>query len=187
MLRVTPLPTGRVRIHASQVQPRSEGRARVVRTISDRRWTDWLPAWSWAIEHPEGLIVVDAGVIAGFSAPWWDVYHRVALQIDVKPEDDLLARLREHGFDPADVRRHVATHLHIDHVGRLGALPSAEVVLSEPEWQGGGASPPRVGAGRLRAPRRVSASSCPREPPAGAPVPSGSATRPRSRSRPCTG
>jgi glyoxylase-like metal-dependent hydrolase (beta-lactamase superfamily II) len=145
MLRVTPLPTGRVRIHASQVQPRSEGRARVVRTISDRRWTDWLPAWSWAIEHPEGLIVVDAGVIAGFSAPWWDVYHRVALQIDVKPEDDLLARLREHGFDPADVRRHVATHLHIDHVGRLGALPSAEVVLSEPEWQAATSS-----TGRLR-------------------------------------
>jgi glyoxylase-like metal-dependent hydrolase (beta-lactamase superfamily II) len=133
-LPVTPLQTGRVRIHASQVEPRSESRARVLQTIFDRRWTDWLPAWSWAIEHPDGLIVVDAGVIPDFRAPWWDVYHRVALQMDVPPEDHLLARLRAHGYDPADVRWHVATHLHIDHVGALGALPAAEVVLAKPEW-----------------------------------------------------
>jgi N-acyl homoserine lactone hydrolase len=135
MTRVTPLLTGRVRIHAAQVEPRREGMTRVAQTVFGREWTDWLPAWSWAIEHPDGLIVVDAGVIAGFVAPWWDVYHRVAIQIDMRPEDDLLARLREHGYDPADVRTHVATHLHIDHVGRLGALPAAEVVLSEREWR----------------------------------------------------
>jgi N-acyl homoserine lactone hydrolase len=134
MLRVTPLLTGRVRIHARQVEPRSDGPTRVLRTVFGRDWTDWLPAWSWAIEHPEGLVVVDAGVIPDFVAPWWDVYHRVALQADVRPEDHLLARLREAGLDAADVRWHVATHLHIDHVGALGALPAAEVVLSQPEW-----------------------------------------------------
>ena len=26
-----------------------------------REWADWMPVYAWAIEHPEGVIVVDTG------------------------------------------------------------------------------------------------------------------------------
>ena len=132
---VIPLLTGRVAIHLLQLRGRGRGRIRLPLTLLDRRWTGWLPVWSWAIRHPAGTIVVDSGISASWRAPWWDAYGRLAVRFRVAAEDDLAARLREHGIDPAGIRWHVFTHLHVDHVGALGCLPSAEVVVSEAAWR----------------------------------------------------
>ena len=43
-------------------------------------------------------------------------------------------RLGEAGLDPADVRHHVFTHLHVDHVG-AGPLPGARVTVQATEWR----------------------------------------------------
>lgn len=144
-MRIVPLLTGRVAIHLAQLRGRGRGPFRVVRTLANRRWSDWLPVWSWAVEHPEGTIVVDAGVDPAWTAPWWDAYGRFALRARVGEEDGLDARLREHGIDPASVARHVFTHLHVDHVGAFGLLPGAEVVVCAREWQAA-----RSRTGRLR-------------------------------------
>jgi glyoxylase-like metal-dependent hydrolase (beta-lactamase superfamily II) len=133
-VRIVPLLTGRVAIHRSQLHGRSAAPVNLVRTLADPRWSDWLPVWSWAIEHPEGTIVVDAGMDAAWQAPWWDAYARFALRARVGAQDALAERLREHGIDPAAVTRHVFTHLHIDHVGAFGTLPNAEVVVGAAEW-----------------------------------------------------
>jgi hypothetical protein len=29
--------------------------------LLDPRWCDWMPVYSWIIEHPEGTIVIDTG------------------------------------------------------------------------------------------------------------------------------
>ena len=47
---------------------RSRGR-RLLHTILDREWTERLPIYAFAIEHPEGVIVVDTGEAARASAP----------------------------------------------------------------------------------------------------------------------
>ena len=96
------------------------------------------------------MVVVDAGQAPDFAAPWWDVYTRTAVRFHVAPEDALPARLREAGLDPDDVRLHVLTHLHVDHVGFAGALPAARLVCTAEE----AAAAARPGA-RLRGYIRV--------------------------------
>lgn len=134
-VRIHALQTGRVRIHRKQAEPTARGPLRIAATMADREWTDWLPCFSWAIEHPEGTIVVDAGVEPGHVAADWDVFERLSTRWDVEPEDALTARVAEAGLDAGAVRLHVVTHLHVDHVGGVGTLPGAEVVVGADEWR----------------------------------------------------
>jgi glyoxylase-like metal-dependent hydrolase (beta-lactamase superfamily II) len=144
VVRIHVLDTGRVKIHRRQVDPFPRLRLRLLATLADRDWTGWLPVWSFAVEHPDGLVVIDAGQDPAFVAPWWDVYLQLAARFDASEADGLGARLRHAGLDPAAVRYHVFTHLHVDHVG-AGPLPGAQVVLNAAEWQAASAR-----AGRLR-------------------------------------
>jgi N-acyl homoserine lactone hydrolase len=138
------LDTGRVNIHRRQVEPHARDRVRLLATLADRQWTGWLSVWSFAIEHPDGLVVVDAGQDPDFVSPRWDVYLRLAVRFDVAQSDRLEARLRDAGLDPDAARYHVFTHLHVDHVG-AGPLPGARVVLGASEWRAATAR-----GGRLR-------------------------------------
>lgn len=134
VIKVHILDTGRVQIHYRQVEPHPRDALRIPATLIDRRWTDWLAIWSFAIEHPDGLVVVDAGQDPDHTTPWWDVFTRVATRFDATDADRLDVRLREAGLDPGAVRLHVFTHLHIDHVG-AGTLPGATPVIHADEWR----------------------------------------------------
>ena len=132
-LRVVALPTGRVQVHPRQTRAVGPDALRPLAVVVERGFTEPLPVLSWAVVHPDGVIVVDAGQAPDFAAPWWDVYTRTAVRFHVAPEDALPARLREAGLDPGDVRLHVLTHLHVDHVGFAGALPAARLVCTAEE------------------------------------------------------
>ena len=134
MIRVHALDTGRVKLHPRQTHPPSRDSLRLVATLLDRRWTDWLAIWTFAIEHPEGTVVVDAGQDPDYRTPAWDLYGKTAVEFEVGEADRLETRLREVGVDPASVRNHVFTHLHVDHVG-AGCLPGATAVVHEDEWR----------------------------------------------------
>ncbi len=134
MIRVHALDTGRVKLHPRQTHPPSRDSLRLVATLLDRRWTDWLAIWTFAIEHPEGTVVVDAGQDPDYRTPAWDLYGRTAVEFEVGEADRLETRLREVGVDPTSVRNHVFTHLHVDHVG-AGCLPGATAVVHEEEWR----------------------------------------------------
>lgn len=89
-------------------------------------WTGPLPVLAWAIEHDEGVIVVDTGERAGVrDAPY--------ARFEVAPEEEIGPGLRAIGIDPGDVHTVVLTHLHGDHMDGVGALPNARVLLSEAE------------------------------------------------------
>ena len=136
MIRVHALDTGRVKLHPRQLNPHPRDSLRLVATLFDRGWTDWLSIWSFAIEHPEGNVVVDAGQDPDFVTPRWDLYGRTAVKFEAGEADRLTTRLREAGIEPASVRHHVFTHLHVDHVG-AGTLPGAEAILQAEEWRVG--------------------------------------------------
>lgn len=135
-MRVHAIQTGRVRIKASQVVGRGHGLKRRLAPLIDSEWSAWLPTLAYAIEHRDGVILVDAGAsAANKNLPRWHPYFRNALRFDIEPDEEAGPQLRAIGIGSSDVRRVVLTHLHIDHDGGLAAFPASEILVSPPELQ----------------------------------------------------
>lgn len=90
----------------------------------------------WLIESNEGLILVDTGVGTDDLADvtgrlGWKFKHVVRPVLD--PACTAIAQVRALGFDPADVRHIIPTHLDLDHAGGLPDFPDANVHVFELE------------------------------------------------------
>ena len=145
-MRVHAIQTGRVRIKASQIVGRGHGLRRRVAPLIDKEWADWAPTLAYAIEHRDGVILVDTGASAGLMRlPRWHPYFRFAVRFDIEPEQEAGPQLKALGVGASDVRRVVMTHLHIDHDGGLGAFPASEILVNRGELKRASGM-----AGRLR-------------------------------------
>lgn len=105
---------------------RGGGPAALLRRRKDFEW----PVLSFVVEHPEGLLAIDAGLAAGVHVP------RLQRRFAPVPTDgphDVGASLRDRGLDVADVRWLVITHLDWDHAGGLATFPNAEILVHRPE------------------------------------------------------
>ena len=136
-MRIHAIQTGRVRIKRRQLAPVAAGMRRRLDTLRDREWSDWLPILAWAIEHPDGTIVVDTGESARVNEPGylprWHPYYRFGVRFEIAPEDELGPQLERVGIDPAGVRTVVLTHLHHDHTDGLRHVPNARVLVTARE------------------------------------------------------
>ena len=132
--RVSVISTGSVRIRPQHVQ--SDGTPLVWWLNTSRRWTAPRPINVYVIEHESGLILFDTGqdrrsildpgyFPGGFAG---HLYRRLAT-FDIPPEATLTRRLERLGYDIGDVRIAILSHLHQDHIGGLGELPSSARVL----------------------------------------------------------
>jgi glyoxylase-like metal-dependent hydrolase (beta-lactamase superfamily II) len=105
--------------------------------LRDSEWTEWLPIYSWLIDHPEGPILVDTGETSRTSDPSyfprWHPYYRWAVEMDVPPEAEIGPQLRGLGVEPGTVPKVLLTHLHTDHAGGLHHFPNAEIYASREE------------------------------------------------------
>jgi glyoxylase-like metal-dependent hydrolase (beta-lactamase superfamily II) len=148
-MRIHAISTGTVQVTSRQRRGSGPGPLRPLLTMADRSFTDPLPIWAWAIEHPEGVIVVDTGETARVMEPgWfprWHPYFHTAVKFDVRPEQEIGPQLRERGIEPGDVRKVVLTHMHTDHSGGLAHFPDAEILVSRREMDVAGGT-----MGRLR-------------------------------------
>lgn len=138
-MRLHRIQTGSVRLKANQVR-RSRGRVpSIAGVLFGREWSEWLPIYAWAIEHPDGVIVVDTGEIARTADPGYlpscHPYCRLAVEFDVSPDDEIGPRLRELGIGPeTDVQTVVMTHLHADHAGGLHPFRNSEILINRMEF-----------------------------------------------------
>jgi len=144
-MRIHAFRTGTVVVRTRQVVGVGHGTRRRLGTLLDRTWAEPLPIHAFAIEHPEGVIVVDTGQTSRATGrgylPGWHPYFRFAVRFHVAPEEEIAPQLERAGIPARDVRRVVLTHLHDDHAGGLHHFPGAEFLVSRTEL--------RVASGRL--------------------------------------
>ena len=136
-MKIHAIQTGTVAITTKWREGVGHGRRRLVNTLLDREWTEPLPIYAFAIEHPEGVIVVDTGETARVSEPGyfprWQPFFRFAVRERVEPEQEIGPQLEALGIRPSDVRLVVMSHLHTDHAGGLHRFPNNEILVSRAE------------------------------------------------------
>jgi len=137
-LVIHPIRTGWVQIKSRHVQSRWDARpVRALDVLADRTWSPRLPIGCWAIEHPEGLIMVDTGESSlandpGYQ-PRWHPFMRFCERRWVAPEEEVGPQLHRLALEPGSARWAVTTHMHGDHAGGIAWFKDAEVVMSETE------------------------------------------------------
>ena len=133
-MRVHAIETGRVKIKTSQVLGRGHGLRRRLAPLTDPQWSPWLPTLAYAIEHPDGVTLIDTGASVSLKRlPRWHPYFRFAVRFDIEAEEEAGPQLRALGIGPRDVKRVVLTHLHIDHDGGLAAFSNSEILAAPGE------------------------------------------------------
>lgn len=138
-MRVHAINTGIMTIKNSYYD--AKGRLRVLRFTSallDPAFCD-VPVYVWAIEHPEGVIVIDTGLPPNIHQPgFFPLYQRPywlsQYRFRTTPDTYLPTQLQARGIDPADVRWVIMTHAHFDHSGGMSYFPNAEFMFSHKEW-----------------------------------------------------
>jgi N-acyl homoserine lactone hydrolase len=99
-----------------------------------------VPVPWFLVEHPAGLVVIDGGNAAECAddprAHWGEISG--VYWPEMTPEQACVPAMEAAGFDPADVRYVLQSHLHLDHTGALGAIeqfPNAEVIATRSEYE----------------------------------------------------
>ena len=112
--------------------------------LLDRHYTDYLPIWVWAIEHPDGLIVIDTGEIAAIAD--LDKYlsnesafnrytFKHTARFNIKTQDELNVQFEKINLKIDDVKLVVLTHLHLDHTDGLKFFPKTEIIVGDLEYK----------------------------------------------------
>lgn len=97
-----------------------------------------LPIPAYLIEHPKGMALFDTGMHPDCQA---DPLARLGpdlprlFRFDYRPGEEIAARLRAIGRDPARIDFIVNSHFHFDHVGGNAQIPNATMVVQRAEWE----------------------------------------------------
>ena len=139
-INVTFLETGKVRVRPTMIEQPATRPVflRRLRFLTDRRWSDWLPVYTFLISHPEGNILFDTGLSphckdAGYF-PFWMPTFTLTSEIDLAGSEGVGAQLQEKGIESKDLKAVVISHLHYDHSGGLPDLGGAPIYLMEDHW-----------------------------------------------------
>lgn len=138
------LPTGLVAVrgrhHHTTAPDTTPFPLRLAAILLDGDQAPPMPLLTYLVLHPEGAFLIDAGATPTTLHPaLWAAdpvglrVNRALLALDVQPEEALPARLQALGVPLGALRALVLTHLHVDHVGAVAALPGVPVVTTRAE------------------------------------------------------
>jgi glyoxylase-like metal-dependent hydrolase (beta-lactamase superfamily II) len=98
-----------------------------------------VPVPVFLVDHPRGTVLFDSGLHPDAGT---DPGGRLGLAarvflVELRPGEDVAARLEALEVDVASVRYLVNSHLHFDHTGGNARVPNARLVVQRREWQAG--------------------------------------------------
>lgn len=98
-----------------------------------------LPVPAFLVEHPGvGVILIDTGLHPSVAVDPKQNFGRLLgwnyRGLKMNSQQAVPAQLRARGFDAADVKFVLMTHMHVDHASAISEFPDATFVLSKQEW-----------------------------------------------------
>jgi glyoxylase-like metal-dependent hydrolase (beta-lactamase superfamily II) len=138
-MKIHRIQTGRVKVKKNQISKAKGMAPKLTKVFFDKHWSDWLPIYAWLIEHEEGLFVVDTGETYKTGndgyLPKWHPYYSMAVQFNVKPDEEIGPQLSNMGIDSKkDIKKVIMTHLHTDHAGGMHHFPNSEFLIDRDEF-----------------------------------------------------
>lgn len=96
-----------------------------------------IPVPSFLIQHAKGTVLFDTGLHTQLQT---DPHARLGAIADVfkvefRAGEEVAARVKAAGVDPARVDYLVNSHMHFDHVGGNAQIPNATLVVQRREWE----------------------------------------------------
>ncbi|MFN8125265.1 MAG: MBL fold metallo-hydrolase [Candidatus Nanopelagicales bacterium] len=108
---------------------------------TSRQWTPLMPIQAFVVEHDDGLVLFDTGQDRAsltdpgyFPAGLVGAMYRRTAQAEIPEDQTLTAGQKRLGYAPTDVSTVIISHLHQDHIGGLGEVPQARILVDPKEW-----------------------------------------------------
>jgi len=141
-VKVHAVQTGLISVKDNFMNRKGPGFLSKLNIIVGKAYASFMPIWTWVIEHPEGIIVIDTGDIE--ESRHQDFYKgetfgtRLTLKAmsnirKIGKEDELDSQLSRLSIKPEQVSKVVLTHLHGDHTDGLKFFRTNEIIVNELE------------------------------------------------------
>lgn len=142
-VKIHAIQTGAVAVKRSHLTRRTAHFLTPLKISLDKHFTEFMPIWTWVIEHPEGTIVIDTGENVGVMNPDYfkpagkliAKYSKKNLKFNVSKENEIGFQLRQLGIKNDSIKNVILTHLHLDHTDGIKDFPNVEIILNEDEFK----------------------------------------------------
>jgi len=135
--------TGAVAVKTKFLEASRRGLFAQLDIIFNKAFTKYLPVWVWVIEHPEGIYVVDTGIISdvhkkgyfkilGLFSNW---INTKLFKFKIERQEEIDKQLESFDISVSDVKALILTHLHVDHILGLKHFQGTEILVSKLEWE----------------------------------------------------
>jgi len=142
-IKVHAIQTGTVAVKRSHLTNRTAYFLTPIKISLDKHFTEFMPIWTWVVEHPEGITVIDTGENAEVMNPDYfkpvgkliAKYNRKNIKFSVSKENEIGFQLRQLGIKNNSIKNVILTHLHLDHTDGIKDFPNVEIIVNEDEYK----------------------------------------------------